>query len=100
MDVKINQVYKAPMMAGRTLRRVRILAHHPDGGYLAEILYSANQLDIESPYTRISLLALEKAYVLQHDVCDHRGPKTEVATVNKGEDDEPTSWKCSQCRET
>lgn len=60
------------MMGGRILRRIRIIAPHPDGGFLYETLYSVHPADSEILFGKITELSLEKAYVLEQDVCDHR----------------------------
>lgn len=96
MQVKVNQIYKAPMMGGRVLRRIRILAHHPDGGYLYEILYTGQPTGQHEKLGRVTDLSIREAYVLEQDVCDHHGPKTEIY-LKKSES--PSHWKCLLCED-
>lgn len=96
--VKINQVYVAPMMAGRVLRRIRILAYHPDGGYLYEVMYSINEGEHGEAY-KITDLSLNRAYKLEVDVCEHKGNLVEDAYVSTGGYDPaiPNYYRCTGC---
>lgn len=92
LNVKVNQVYVAPLMAGRILRRIRILAPHPDGGFIIKVIFP-NDIDIQ----RITNLGLDKAYRLERDVCEHK--HTEDAYVDNGEFSPaiPNYYRCTDC---
>jgi hypothetical protein len=95
--VKVNQVYVAPMMDGRVLRRIRILAPHPDGGYIAKVLYSRAIGDNDLIYS-ITDLGLKKAYKLEVDVCEHR--HTEDVYIDGGSNyppSVPNYYQCPDC---
>ena len=96
--VKINQVYVAPLMAGRVMRRIRILAHHPDGGYITEVLYSAQPVGQHEKLNRTSELSLNKVYTLETDVCEHR--HTDDVYIDGGSNYPPSIpnyYKCTDC---
>ena len=96
-DVKVNQVWVAPMMGNRVLREVRILAPHPDGGYIIGILYSISLKHGEKSIERITELALEKSYSLKIDVCTHRN--IDDAYIDSGDyaPPVPNYYRCTDC---
>lgn len=94
IKVEVNQVWKAPMMGGRVLRRIRILAPHPDGGWIYKVLFSTSHPNISHVgIDRITELSLEKAYVLEQDVCTHRHTDDYYAK----DAPVPTHYRCTDC---
>lgn len=94
-DVRVNQIYVAPAMAGRILRRIRILAPHPDGGYIIDVVYSITTS--EPHIQRLGVLALNKAYKLERDVCTHRIAEDAYIEVGGYAPPVPNYYRCTDC---
>lgn len=97
ITVNVNQIWSAPMMGGRVLRRIRILAPHPDSGYLAEVLYTHPPLGSHEKIVRIGELAMIKSYKLEQDVCTHRHVDDYYRPSGHYWPATPNYYRCSDC---
>ena len=93
-QIKINQIWTAPDREGNPLRRVRILAPFPDGGWIIWDLPSRMAI---GHIGWIKEFNLRKVFHLEIDVCDHhRTDKSEVPGPG-ARDDSPRYWRCNTC---
>jgi len=97
LNVKVNQVYVAPLMAGRILRRIRILAPNPDGGWIYQEIPVSKGLRSERDIRIIKEFALEKVFRLETDVCEHK--HTDDMYIRSGDHSPsmPNYFKCTDC---
>lgn len=93
IKVEVNQIWIAPMMGGRVLRKIRILAPHPDGGWIYKLEYTIQPGIQHEGISRITELGLEKAYTLEKDVCTHR----HTDDWYRDESPLPTHFRCTDC---
>lgn len=97
VTINVNQIWSSPMMGGRVLRRVRILAPHPDRGYLAEVLYTHPPLMSHEKIVIITEFALIKVYKLEQDVCTHRHVEDYYKDTGDYAPATPNYYRCSDC---
>lgn len=85
--IKINQVWES-----ETGRTIRILAHHPDGGWIYKLQYTKHPEIQTGTLHVIGNVGLEAAYALKYDVCDHRGYRKGEIEI-----DGHMYYKCPNC---
>lgn len=94
IKVSVNQIWAAmDERVEKPLRRIRIIAKHPDGGYVYKELGGGTFKTETGRIGHIPSFNLLTVFTLEQDVCTHRY----VGEFYEDEKDHPTYWICNDC---
>src|SRR5882672_526693 len=101
INIKVNQIWiqRLRLHDDSIARRIRILAHHPDGGLIFKDEPAALRLNHFEIRTIPNVFHFEKVFELEKDVCEHK--HTRDGYANKAYPSAtPDVYVCEDCEDT
>lgn len=94
--INVNQVWAA-RKEETALRRIRILAFHPDGGVIYEELSGGIMRLLIGQIHKLPERNLLKVFKLEQDVCTHRHTEDCYKDVGDYSPAMPNFYRCTDC---